>query len=315
MKHGKLLKYGITFLIFNFCLPAYSKEPVCHADLKLQDYEPNSLVARKDDNDDWNLDFTLSQMFPINHNGCVGYQSSKPDWIAHPYFSFTGRFGFYALEKRDSSPVIGKQFNPKLFARKWIGEDGSYLDIGYAHESNGQSINLESTYLQKKTEIVSRGEREEFANDYLSRGWDYIDFKYKRKLSANILSGDISYYVNFKYFLSDGLLQGKPEEFYSWETSEGKSRDEVDGISILAKYSNITKTEKTGFKTAVTYTTGYKNTFDNNTFKLELTYKIKDWPPFYFWTSKGYNSDLTDYYKDITSIGIGVELRNFLDDY
>lgn len=38
------------------------------------------------------------------------------------YLAFAGRFGQY-IGTRDSAPVIGKRFNPKIFARHWTGAD------------------------------------------------------------------------------------------------------------------------------------------------------------------------------------------------
>lgn len=315
MVHEKLLKIILLSTSIFWWHLAYSSNLACNAGLKLQDYEPNTVALRNDSNDDENIDFKISQMFPVLHNGCSGELSSKPDWYAHPFISFTGEFGFYALGNRDSSPVIGKRFNPKIFLRKWIQDGDGYFDLGYAHESNGQSINTESAYLQKRQEVLARGERVEFANDYLSRGWDYIDFISKTRVADDIVFKKNHIYVNLKYYLSDGVFQGAPEEFYTWETNNGKARKEVDGITVMFKTSNITKNKKSGVKALLKYTTGYESTFDYNTVRLELTYKIKDFPPIIVWGAKGYNTDLADYYKDLTTFGIGLELRNFLDDY
>lgn len=297
------------------CSATYaSSDPGCDAKIKLQDYGPNTVSIRKDDHDEANIDFTLSQMIPMFHDGCKGNLSNK-DWYVRPYFAFNGQFGFYALDDRDSKPVLGKRFNPKFFLRHWIGDEGEkgYIDVGYAHESNGQSINNEQAYLLKRDEFIQKGERATFANDYLSRGWDYIDINYKKKTRDDpFYVSDV--YVNLKYFLDDGLFQGEPEEYYSWETSNGKSRDQVDGISVLVKSSNIRATKKYGLKAALLLTTGYQDIFQYNTAKIEITYKIKDWPPIQFWAASGYNSDLTDYYKYINSIGVGFEMRNFLKD-
>lgn len=312
------LKINHLFILFTGMVISFpsvaSNDPGCDAKIKLQDYGPNTVSFRKDDHDAPNIDFTLSQMIPVFHDGCKGDRSEQK-WIIRPYFSFTGRFGFYAIEGRDSRPVIGKQFNPKFFVRHWMGERGQsgYIDIGYAHESNGQSINNEQAYLLKRDEFIQKNERASFANDYLSRGWDYANIIFKRELSDDpFYISDV--YVELKYFLEDGWLQGEPEEFYTWETSNGKGRDEVDGIDILLKFSTINDFKDNGIKLAMLYTTGYKDTFDNNTVKVEATYKIENWPPIQIWASSGYNSDLTDYYRYVNSFGIGFELRNFLKD-
>ena len=295
-------------------LPVSAASPGCEAGIKLQDYEANTVAVRKDDNDEVHIDFTLSQMVPILHDGCEGNFSSS-DWYVRPYFAFTGQFGFYALGERDSKPVIGKRFNPKLFVRHWLGEEGrgGYIDIGYAHESNGQSIDTEEAYLQKRADLEANGERVEFANDYLSRGWDYLDFVLKVKNKDNRFYTSAAY-LKLKYFLDDGLFQGEPEETYEWETNDPKKRSEVDGISILLKSSTIRPRQDYGLKLALIYTTGYKDIFENHTIRFEATAKIKEFLPIQFWLSRGYNSDLADYYKQVTSVGIGFELRNFISD-
>jgi len=66
--------------------------------------------------------------------------------------AFTGRFAQY-LGTRDSSPVVTKRLNPKLFYRQRTqGRD--YFDIGYNHESNGQSINTLEGFEQAKADPV-----------------------------------------------------------------------------------------------------------------------------------------------------------------
>ena len=313
--HIKLHIYLIVCLGITFSLTANaSNDPGCDAKIKLQDYEPNTVSVRKDDNDEATIDFTLSQMIPMFHDGCKGNLSNK-DWFVRPYFAFTGRFGFYAIGDRDSKPVIGKRFNPKFFVRHWMGDkgEGGYVDVGYAHESNGQSINNEQAYLLKRDEFIQKDERASFANDYLSRGWDYLDFNMKIKTKDDpYYVSDV--YVNLKFFLEDGYFQGDAEEYYPWETNNGKERAEVDGISVLVKSSTINDLRENGLKAAVLLTTGYKDILQNNSVKIEATYKIKDWPPIQFWVASGYNSDLTDYYKYVNSIGIGFEMRNFLKD-
>jgi outer membrane phospholipase A len=318
----KLLSLIIFIAGLIVAVPAFASSAGCEAGIKLQDYEPNTVAIRKDDNDEANIDFTLSQMVPLFHDGCARSLSFKDGYV-RPYFAFTGQFGFYALGNRSSKPVIGKRFNPKLFLRHWIGKDGQggYIDIGYAHESNGQSINTEQAYLQKRAEIVAQGERIEFANDYLSRGWDYLDFILKlekkddpkeEKKKPNFYTS--AAYLKLKYFFEYGLFQGEPEEAYVWETNDPKSRSEFDGISIMLKSSTFTPFRDYGLKIALIYITGYKHIFQNSTVRFETTAKIDEWLPIQFWFSRGFNSDLTDYYKQVTSVGLGFELRNFISD-
>ncbi|TNF39284.1 MAG: hypothetical protein EP315_00025, partial [Gammaproteobacteria bacterium] len=189
--------------------------------LKLQSYEPNTIGLTKDDNDVSYMDFKLSLMYPMFHT------SSPQDvwhskWVPMPYFAFTGRFGQY-INTRDSSPVVSKRFNPKLFGRYWLDENKSYIDIGYAHESNGQRINSETLYQNLRDQYASNNENPDFANDSISRGWDYWEVTWKRVLNnekihsrKDIERHSTSFYLNLKYFVDDGILQGMPEEYNTW---------------------------------------------------------------------------------------------------
>lgn len=290
-------------------------QPGCEAGLKLQDYEPNSVVIRRDAIDETHLNFTLSQMYPIAHDGCIPEQSEQGRWPLVPYFAFTGEFAFYLFDNRNSAPVIGRRFKPKLFFRNWLGDGRqAHIDIGLTHESNGQSINSENLYQRRIEEIEELGERQGFANDYISRGWDSIDINYKQRWQLD--GRNVSVYFNVNYYLEQGPLQGEPEEYWPWENDdgEGKARKTVDGLSLLLKSSSIRVNDRFGAKIALKYTTGYDDPFRYNTYRLELTTKFYDFPPVLIWYSNGYNSSLSNYYRDVETFGIGFEFRNFLSD-
>src|SRR5690606_23667599 len=92
-----------------------------------------------------------------------------------PYLSFTGRFSQY-IGSRESAPVVARRFNPALFVRTWSSAN-SYLDIGLAHESNGQQIDTEASYQRAVQAYLDAGESvlhaDAYARDGISRGWDY----------------------------------------------------------------------------------------------------------------------------------------------
>ncbi len=101
-----------------------------------------------------------------------------------PFFSFTGRMGQYSGTIRHSSPVVTKQFNPSLYFRFYTANSANhelgmadskqdYYDVGYAHESNGQYV--DSIALFNSTAASVGGPA--FAQDYISRGWDYLTYK------------------------------------------------------------------------------------------------------------------------------------------
>lgn len=281
--------------------------------LKLQSYEPTTLGITFDDNDVSFMDFKLSQKYPMFHDG--RFDKDNPAWhhgLPYLYFAFTGRFGQY-IGTRHSSPVVAKRFNPKLFGRYWFNSENDHLDIGYAHESNGQSITTLGAYEQQRAEFASEGQDPDFANDAISRGWDYLEATLKKGYRY---ADTKSYaYLNIKYFLPHGLLQGGAEEYNAWEgRSDGKPRKSVDGVSLLLKSSRDFRFGPLiGDKYALIYTTGYKDMFRYHTLRLEATLKIGDIPVM-LWYSDGYNSDLADYYKRVGSYGIALELKNFLGD-
>lgn len=286
----------------------------------LTSYEPNRIGWTLDDNDvdEGYLDATLSVKYPFFHDGY--YSAESP--LLSPYFAFSGRFSQY-IESRDSAPVVGRRFNPKFFLRHWLGDDSRHIDIGYAHESNGQNINSEEAYLRERQDFLSEGQDPDFARDYISRGWDYLSLDWKHAWGK--YPSRLNTYAMFKYFLDDGLFQGEPEEYNDWEGDGVNRRKEYDGISFLAKYrfdrrfcltnlvTNTAYSLEPNFclkKFAWQYTTGYDGIFDNNTNRLELTIDL--WGiPVMAWGRTGYNSDLSDYYKDVDSWGVTLELQSF----
>ena len=292
----------------------------------LTSYQPNTVGWTFDDNDvnEGYLDALLSVKYPFFHDG---YYSAESGPI-NLYFAFTGRFSQY-IESRDSSPVVAKRFNPKFFSRYWLGDDSRYIDVGYGHESNGQSINSEEAYLRQREDYLLQGEDPDFARDSISRGWDYLslDWKHKWDYPAGSQSREygLTTYAMLKYFLDDGLLQGEPEEYNDWEGDGRNFRKEYDGITWLTKYEFSKDYCLTGLaarnardfdpnfclqKVAWQYTTGYDGVFDNSTNRLELTVSLWD-VPVMLWGQTGYNSDLVDYYRDVDSWGLALELQSF----
>ena len=275
---------------------------------KLCTYEPNSVGYTKDSDDVGFMDFKLSlryQLFPDwTTRGLNNMRTGLGDDTAL-YSAVTVRFAQY-IGTRDSAPVIDKRFNPKLFVRHWTDEKHKeYVDFAFlAHESNGQSINTPEEF----QEAQHAAEQPEFAKDRISRGWDYLELVWKNVALEDALST----YVTLKYFLPDGPLQGKAEEYNDWENDpEGKPRDQVNGVAGFVKY---VKSGKWGIfediKIAAGYETGYRKIFQYNTVRLEFGTKLMQLP-INLWTQTGYGSDLAQYYKKVNSFGIEVQLGSF----
>jgi hypothetical protein len=286
----------------------------------LQPYEPITAGYTKDSDDVPYLDVTLSLKLRL----------LPTDWLksSRLFLTFTGRFGFY-WGTRFSSPVIGKSYNPKLLWRYFpsdaqrnsvLGksnarEHSGYLDFAYAHQSNGQTISTAEQYAQAQ----STQERPEFANDYISRGWDYLELVWKKSYWPD-RDSPLASYVDLKYFLSNGLLQGRPEEYNTWENDpQGKPRRAVDGLTGLIEYQSHWRSSdvREGGPPLLNhpsvwlkYQTGYDRPFKYSTVRLEGGVRIGELP-FAVWIQNGYMSDLANYYRKVTSYGIELRVGQF----
>lgn len=291
----------------------------------LKNHEPVLLGYTFDSDDEAFLDFKISLMYPIadrkikKHIIDSGwYPGFLKKWCSntivdscYPYFSFTGRFGQY-IETRDSSPVIAKRFNPKLFLRFDL-VDGEYVDLEYAHESNGQRITTKTSY----DNIAADLEKTEHANDYISRGWDYLGFTYKHATEIGNTGTVKSTYLSMKEFIG-GQLQGDIEEYYLIDGVDGfeavreiTRREQVGGLRIMRKYENKDIDLFWGInKFTFIYETGTRSPAKYNTFQGEMTTGALG-VPIMLWVRSGYNSDLAQYYKKIDSFGAAFELATF----
>lgn len=272
----------------------------------LESYEPNTVGFTKDSDDDGFLDVKLSLIYPL------APKLTKE----HLYFAATVRFAQY-LGTRESSPVIGKRFNPKLIWREFAPRRPfflDYVDFAYAHESNGQSITTPEEFAFEVQRQVAVGNRPDAAKDFISRGWDYVEMASKhtpRTWRSRDDHGQLNIYTSFRYFLHDGLLQGRAEEYNSWENDpEGKPRKQVQGIAVFLKrekWWHDRERDFSGAKLGFGWETGYEKPFRYNTFRLEGRADVFELPLLLFYQN-GYNSDLAQYYKRVSTIGIALEL-------
>ena len=288
----------------------------------LDDHEANLIGVSYDEDDEQPfIDFKISLQYPIARGPFERLVKSDalPPWIRNicknrfikncqPYFAFTGRFGQYT-EERESSPVISKRFNPKLFFR--LKRNGkSYLDVEYGHESNGQRVTTGESYTATANELENEdnGNRD-YANDYISRGWDYVGITWHYRPIEN----DFLYTANYANYIG-GFLQGTVEEYYDWEERRPiTSRDEVSGIKLLVKKKNTwrySKSKTLKFNTTFVVETGTHRPFEYLSYRYELLIKILGMP-MVAWARHGYNSDLALYYKRVNSYGLAFEFRTF----
>lgn len=295
----------------------------------LTDHEPNILGLRYDrDDDDMFLDFKISLQYPLfkglfdwvaaaewNPESLKSICKNKLFDDCYPYLAFTGRFAQYidmGSYGRESSPVVSKRFNPKVF---WRFEKNQryYVDLEYGHESNGQSTSDQPGFdaLADQLEQRDKGERSH-ANDYISRGWDYwgITAKY---IPQRIHGRKLSLYLSMARYIG-GIFQGDIEEYYpDFEPPRDiTERQQVNGIRLMAKWKEDRKyfSWLGGYKIAVIYETGLEDTGKYNTAQLEMSTRLFDIPVM-LWLRNGYSNNLAEYYKEMFSMGIALELRTF----
>lgn len=267
----------------------------------LKHHEPNYVGATKDSDDVPFMDFTLSLQHPL-FAGVL--EHGDKGWL--PYFAFTGRFAQYF--RRDSAPVIAKRFNPEIFVRlsdafKASGDSpDAYVDIAYGHESNGQSIDSAAEY-QAEVQIVDSAD---FANDRLSRGWDYAKIELKRPVADGI-----TLYLERRWHFG-GLLQQQMEQFFDFEAPRDiRSIKQVSGWRAMAKFdlpnSSVVDSLMTRFDT------GVEDSFRYNTVRLEasLPFLLRvTGVPLVLWVQNGHLSDIAQYYKQVNSGGIAFRFES-----
>ena len=269
----------------------------------LSSHEPNRVGYAIENANLGHLDFLLSLKFPLGQWGRM-LQGASP---RHPTGLYeNGVFGAVSLRAsqyigtRDSSPVVGRRFNPEFFYR-YRQTKSSYLDLGFGHESNGQNINTELEFDLRRQALARDGDSVSSATDYLSRGWDYLGIR--KSGPASFLGDDIDYIFQGRLFLRNGPFQGEAEDYYDFETSARSfHRRDFDGIlfGLRGQANNA------GF--SVFYSTGYSSLFEHHTLRAEVRYRFQDLAPFIVWYQTGYNSDLAHYYQRTQTLGAGIEL-------
>lgn len=280
---------------------------------RLDAYEQNHLGWTRDDNsvDSGYMDAQMSFKFRAWEGG------SDERFAA--FFAFSTRFSQY-IETIQSSPVVGKRYNPLIFLRTNVDKRQGYVDIGLAHESNGQSITTEEAYLAEREKYADSDGEPDFARNSISRGWDYVfsDWTHCWLRCSDDYAidglGRFSTKLEFQYYLDDGPFQGNPEEYNDWEGGSEQHRKEYDGIALTSDFrinSGCLGIDGFGCSISWEYRTGYDGAFDNSTNRLQLAVD-KFWilPPIGFWVQTGYNSSLVDYYRSTDSVGIAMLFSN-----
>lgn len=317
----RIVPYGLASLIF-LCGPLHGEESTPSGTppsdtsqvrpVRLKNYEPTLLGYTKDSDDEPFMDFTISLQHPIF---AESLNEGRNRLRVLPYFAFTGRFGQY-IGYRDSSPVVTKRFNPKLFLRyasKGFPERGdspdSYVDFEYGHESNGQHVDSQSTF---QTMTQDQGGNQEHAKDYISRGWDYLGITAKMPIFPND-SGKVYLYVSRKWYCGCWLQKHVEEKFDFEDPREISSIRQVSGWRAILRFDP--KNENTFVdRAALIADTGTRNTFKYDTARIEIGIRPVTrifGVPFMIWGQDGYLSDLAQYYKKVHSFGFAFVFETF----
>jgi len=294
----------------------------------IEGYEPNTFGYTKQANDEGFADFTISIKSQLFRDGIC----RRTGGTNRLYFTFTGRFGFY-IRTRHSSPVIAKNYNPKMVWRvipdtsdttpvtvhgnKAAREYTSYVEFAYAHDSNGQSIDTLQEFEVEASQIGSAAD----AQDHVSRGWDYLQATGKKSFSGGHWgSAVLSVYPDLKFFLRHGLLQGAPEEYYRWEQDSAlRPRHAFDGISAAVEYRPFAgrggedagkAVPLSSLRMELKYTTGYEPVARYNTVLGELGVNVFGLPVT-LWAKDGYMNGLARYYKKTRSLGMELRFAEF----
>lgn len=317
-------------------------------------YEPTTLGVTNDSDDTAFMDFKLSVSYQLFPKWITRVQNWAHDGLGEDsalYFAFTGRFGQY-IGSRDSSPVVEKLFNPKLFYRYWTDDDHrDRVDVAFAHQSNGQSIDSPEEYLA----ALATSKNAHEVKDQLSRGWDYWEIAWKKtwhereKKQPEAPAGpcadeacrkareeaacdgtcrdcdscrgigrresmetSIVSYLGVKFFLPRGPFEGAQENYNDWENDpEGKPLNKVSGLSALIKWTE----QGTLLCFSDLKVAARFETGMREMFRYK-TFRFEIGTkflqlPLSYWRQTGYNSDLAQYYKKVRSYGIQAEIGSF----
>lgn len=278
-------------------------------------HEPNLFgIAYDSDDQEAYLSFTLSIQQELFYTAFA-----DRDWELKLYGAMTTRQAFYAFT-RPSSPVIGRRYNPKVFVRF------PYLDVTlFGHESNGQKITSKTQYDLFRDQLVEDNEtvlddrknKPSYAEDYLSRGWDYFGVTWRLHPYGG--SSQQQFQINAKKFYESCCVQGRAEEVHEWERDYGElpkkikkrqdvetfrftySRDFIDSRDVRAKEEFAPRGVHFSL---IIGSKGFMSM--EGSFDFFLGYL-----PFRLSMSNGYTSELVNYHRRVTKSELSFVMDRF----
>jgi len=303
------MKYSNIFFCFIVGLTlhttAWGKDFTQQKNLNGRDltgYEPSYFVFAFDE--DNHAEFKISVKYPLikefgsSFNNFTGGSNEF-------FFSYTGKYDFFLFSSevagRDSAPVVSRIQNPGLFlknTRTLENNEGlETISIGWFHESNGQQISDNTTFNNTLN-----------AEDFVSRGWDYLglDFKYNQHKTWTF-PDTINYYLRLRFFCDCqgfGLIDDREDDIRIFGGTEQAKISDYDGLRfIINNYSGENLFYSLNLKTG----TSDIDALRKLTYTLEVTYKVLNIPftLFYF---KGYGKDISTYHIKDSYIGVGLRM-------
>lgn len=300
----RLISFAIVVLVILQAVPAKAEEPGKYRSY-LRPNEPSYLVWAGGPHEEGHAEFFLSLKYPLF------------DWRRNIlYFIYNGKYDFF-VESRESSPVISRRQNPGL-SLVHVFEETSWLNnagIGWFHESNGQVIDNRESF-----------QATEHAEDYVSRGWDYlgIDFKGSAFKKVDMIQdksleednrGDVNYAVSFRYFCdcqAAGTIEGREDRVFWEDVRDQPSITDYDGIRLAVNFIPdilipLEYVPDIDLKFSLMLRTGYTEALQHWSTRVGATFRMGRFPltVFYF---TGYGSEIATYHKYDDYIGIGLEL-------
>jgi hypothetical protein len=306
----------------------------------VREYEQTMFGYTQDQGDASFFDFTASLMFPLPFSYYAEELAQQEWWRPQFFTAATVRGGQY-VNSRKSSPVVGKRFNPLISARWWLPAGGlsdqlkndRFIELVIAHESNGQWIEDEQTFLEAEAVHLANLQRDGYGagqtdaqlrdlaraetRDEISRGWDYVGLHLR--WAANLIEAEkwrdhLTFEAKLQHYVA--LLQDRLEEYEDWEMApDGKPRNRVDGVYFKVNYKwdrqpNENSQFHLGTEMSLIWRTGSGAPFQHNTWEFELGGRLLELP-LLFWYRTGYNSDFIDYFHRDESYGLKVIVEGF----
>lgn len=325
-KNNRYARLAMTAAFLLVATEAYAATP-CERTPMLESDKPNLIGWTKDNgngDDHSYFDINISMKAPLFY----GYYSENDQHNCSPYGKWLPYFGvnlvaaFYAVpgDRRTSSPVIGKEFNPFLRFRHFIGTSDvsqkddwkvEYFDYEYGHLSNGQAIET----LDGLNATAAAVKNTRYAQDYISRGWDYLGTNIHWYFEAPIGPQYQAVTISLRKYIG-GLFQGSIEEFNS-------AIEQQRSIRGLNQVSGIRVSDKIGIgdglvgSVSLTLDTGLDAPLKRNSIRIDTELFSNYFHPkttgisFDVWLRSGYAANLAHYYQRINSVGMAFLFETF----